>query len=299
MPCRTTKPLRIAVGIATAGRPKIIAAALEELSEQSRVADAMIVCAPSEADVRDVKKSSANTEIILGVNGLTKQRNAILRRSLDCDVVVFFDDDFFPERTYLERMERLFLQHGEVVLATGHVILDGILGPGLDIERAREALKTDAMIDTSESEYHDVYNGYGCNMAIRLAAIRRTAMTFDEDLPLYGWLEDVDFSRRLRREGRVVKLSAARGVHLGIKAGRQSGLRLGYSQVANPLYLAQNGTVAWSRALYLIARNIGANCVRVLRPEPYVDRVGRLGGNAMGLSDLFRRRLHPTRILEL
>ena len=41
--------------------------------------------------------------------------------------------------------------------------------------------------------------------------------------------------------GKVVKIDAAFGVHLGTKLGRNSGLRLGYSQIANPLYLARKG----------------------------------------------------------
>src|SRR3546814_2466766 len=34
----------------------------------------------------------------------------------------------------------------------------------------------------------DVYNGYGCNMAIRMAPVREAGLLFDENLPFYGWL---------------------------------------------------------------------------------------------------------------
>ena len=81
-------------------------------------------------------------------------------------------------------------------------------------------------------------------MSVRLDLARRHRLTFDEQLPLYGWLEDVDFSRRVAGYGRVVKVSAARGVHLGVKAARQRGVQLGYSQVANPVYLMRKGTYA-------------------------------------------------------
>ena len=40
---------------------------------------------------------------------------------------------------------------------------------------------------------------------------------FDENLPLYGWLEDVDFCRQLARYGRIVKNIRLIGVHLGSK----------------------------------------------------------------------------------
>jgi GT2 family glycosyltransferase len=136
-------------------------------------------------------------------------------------------------------------------------------------------------------------------MAVRLAAVRAAQCRFDERLPLYGWLEDVDFSRQLAREGRIAKLSAARGVHLGVKQGRQSGVRLGYSQIANPIYPSRKGTCPWPRALRQISRNVAMNLARSLNPEPYVDRAGRFAGNLKAMRDLVTGRLDPQRILEL
>ena len=137
-------------------------------------------------------------------------------------------------------------------------------------------------------------------MAVRLAPLRRNGLAFDERLPLYGWQEDVDLSRRLAPFGTVVRLSAAMGVHLGVKLGRGSGLRLGYSQVANPLYLAAKGEgYPLARAITHIAKNIAMNVARSPWPEPYVDRRGRLRGNALALRDLLRGRMNPERVLTL
>ena len=136
-------------------------------------------------------------------------------------------------------------------------------------------------------------------MAIRLAPVRQHALRFDVQLPLYGWLEDVDFTRRLGAYGRIVQLSAARGVHLGVKSGRGSGRRLGYSQVSNPVYLARRGTISWRRAILSLTRNILANSARSLRPEPNVDRLGRLRGNVVALVELMRGRIHPMRVTRL
>ena len=136
-------------------------------------------------------------------------------------------------------------------------------------------------------------------MAFRVAAIARDATRFDESLPLYAWQEDVDFCRRLAPHGRVVQSPALRGVHLGSKNGRSSGLRLGYSQIANPLYLAGKGSVGRGWALRLMARNLGANLAGSLRRPGLVDRRGRLRGNLLAFRDLVRRRISPGRILEL
>jgi succinoglycan biosynthesis transport protein ExoP len=88
-------------------------------------------------------------------------------------------------------------------------------------------------------------------------------------------------------------------VHLGTKSGRQSGLRLGYSQIANPVYLVRKGSFAWCRAIRQIARNVAMNIAFSWRPEPYVDRRGRLRGNVIAIKDLARGQLHPLRILAM
>ena len=98
----------------------------------------------------------------------------------------------------------------------------------------------------------------------------------------------------------MVKLRGARGVHLGIKQGRTSGHQLGYSQVANPIYLFQKGSYTLGRAAGSVGRNMAANLVHSMwRPEPWIDRRGRLFGNARAVGDIVRGRLAPERILEL
>ncbi|MFN3636753.1 MAG: glycosyltransferase family 2 protein, partial [Rhizobium rhizophilum] len=121
-------------------------------------------------------------------------------------------------------------------------------------------------------------------------------LRFDEELPLYGWLEDVDFSRAASRFGRVVTSPQLRGVHLGTKIGRMSGVRLGYSQIANPIYLVAKHSMSWRHALNQMGRNLGSNLVKVWRPEPWVDRKGRLEGNARAILDFLLRRLSPQNI---
>src|SRR5262249_41260243 len=150
------------------------------------------------------------TEIIVGPRGLTRQRNAILDRLDDFDVVQFFDDDFLPAPSYLAEIEKVFVARPDIVMVTGNVIADGIVGPGLEIDEARRRLAAgDAARSSNKPE--PIANGYGCNMAIQLAAARAGKCRFDERLPLYGWLEDVDFSSQLAAYGRIVKLAAARG----------------------------------------------------------------------------------------
>ena len=278
-------------------RPALLRAALEELSRQSRYPDGVVVCAPTRADVEGIPLDP-RVEIIVGPRGLTSQRNAILACLDAFDIVQFFDDDFLPSPGYVQVVEHTFAMDPAIVMATGSLIADGIKGPGIEVEIARSILAADAM-GASGTALEFVEDAYGCNMAVRLAALRASQCRFDERLPLYGWMEDVDFSRRLARHGRIVRLAGARGIHLGVKQGRQSGVRLGYSQIANPIYLARKGSCPWPRSLQLMARNITANLARALIPEPYIDRAGRVSGNLKAFGDLIAGRLDPQRVLEL
>ncbi len=90
-----------------------------------------------------------------------------------------------------------------------------------------------------------------------------------------------------------------RGVHLGIKSGRTSGVRFGYSQIANPIYLIRKGTMSWQHAKMLMWRNLAANLIRSFHPEPWIDRKGRLKGNMLALVDMAIGRISPHRILKM
>jgi glycosyltransferase involved in cell wall biosynthesis/GT2 family glycosyltransferase len=286
--------LRLAVGIASLGRPEVLAQTLARLRMQARAPDQVVVCAPDDSDLAGAVQAYPGVETLLGPRGLACQRNAILRSVQQHDMLVFFDDDFVASPDYLQNVEAIMRDNKDVVMTTGRLIEDGILGPGLTFPAA-DALVLQAGLGACGG-LKDVYNGYGCNMAMRIAPVVANGLAFDERLPLYGWLEDVDFSRQLARFGRLVITEKARGVHLGVKQGRQRGVKLGYSQVANPLYLIAKGTMSPRRALTLIARNLAANTVRSLRAEPWVDRRGRLVGNVRAMLDLVTGRLDPGRI---
>jgi hypothetical protein len=76
-------------------------------------------------------------------------------------------------------------------------------------------------------------------------------------------------------------------------------VRLGYSQISNPLYLMHKGTVPASHIADNIARNFIMNHLRALAPEPFIDRRGRVRGNWLAIADVMRGRLTPERILSL
>jgi len=291
----TDRSPKIAVGIATRGRAGILRETLMELRKQTRPADRIVICHVDPQDVEGLPPLPG-LELRTGSPGSASQRNIILDAVTDCDFVLFLDDDFLPAPSYIAATLGAFQADPAIVVTTGAVIADGIKGPGFSPEYGRRLLAGDISEEAS-SGLSPAWNGYGCNMAIRLATARQFAVCFDERLPLYAWYEDIDFTRRLGRHGRIVRVMAARGVHLGAKSGRTSGKRLGYSQVMNSVYLARKGTYPWNHALRSISRHLAMNFVRSARPEAWVDRRGRLFGNCLALIDLCRGRIMPERIL--
>jgi GT2 family glycosyltransferase len=206
--------------------------------------------------------------------------------------VVFFDDDFVAEAKWLAVAAQTFRDEPDVVAFTGRVLADDIKGPGLSFSEAIGIINS---ADRSASwSCIEPFSPYGCNMAFRLSAIRN--LKFDERLVLYGWLEDRDFAGGLaKRGGRQIKCASACGVHMGVKGARVAGERLGYSQVVNPLYMLRKGTMTIGQVFGQMFRNISSNVAGALRPEPYIDRRGRLRGNLRGLADVLRGHLEPER----
>ena len=287
---------RICVGIATLGRPDQLASMLDNLARQTVRPDTIMICCTKPEDVGALA-SNPHVVVIYDQPGSSRQRNAILAAlPAGTDYVVFFDDDFYPDPRWLECVDAAFQQDASIVGITGHVVADGIVGPGLSQE---EALARIVGYDPAESDYViDSFSPYGCNMAFRCKAIEN--IRFDERLVLYGWLEDRDFGATLRkRGGRLIKLGAAFGAHLGIKRGRVSGLKFGYSQVMNPIYIHRKSNMTTAQVIWQVGRNVSANLLKSLRPEPYVDRRGRLRGNFIAAGDLLRLRLTPERAATL
>jgi hypothetical protein len=286
---------RTAIGIASAGRPATLLETVDYLTGLQNRPERIFVCVPDVKDAAGLAEPPG-VELMVGSRGLTCQRNRILRAAvLDTDLLIFLDDDFIPAPNFIPRMEAVFAREPDVTIATGEVLADGILDGGLTMSDALEVIAAAGERAMSVTE---VYNAYGCNMAVRLKAVKEHGLAFDEQLPLHGWLEDVDFSRSIARYGRSVRVAGACGVHLGVKSGRQPGRRLGYSQIANPAHLMRKGTMSKGRAVAQIGRNILANAVGVLLSDRSIDRRGRFGGNMLALADLLRGRASPSRILE-
>lgn len=292
-----SKPSLVVV-IATLGRPDDVADLIESLEGQTRLADRIVISVTSEDDLPPADKRKG-AEVLFGKKGLCAQRNNALNHiGEDYDYLVFFDDDYVATRTAIEDIARYFDDNPSVVGITGHLIADGIKGPGINREEAFAMVSEYDASPRGKSKLKEpVADLYGCNMAYRVSAIQ--GERFDERLPAYGWQEDVDFSNRLLKRGDLIRTDAFSGVHRGTKRSRSPGKKLGYSQIANPVYLLQKGTIGRRKAYVLMLKNMIANHAKILTPEPWVDRKGRATGNWVALMDLVRGKMEPERILTL
>lgn len=290
--------MRLIVAIPTTGRADVVIPTVQDIARQSLLPDLVIVviAQPEDIDPEAIPNLPFPVEVTLSPRGSTLQRNA----ALDClslgDIVLFLDDDFVMDVDYLRNLKKLFTTQPQIVMSTGTVLVDGIHGPGLTHNEGRQILSLP--FERTDAEPREIYNCYGCNMAVRADQTIEHDVRFDVRMKLYAWLEDVDFSRQMAAYGQIVKSSDLRGVHLGTKTGRSSGLRIGYVQVANPLYLVKKGTMSRGRAMNIMFRNMAGNLVKSVRPEPEIDRYGRLRGNFSALADLLRGKLAPEEVLK-
>ena len=291
-------PGRLAVGIATTGRAPVLTPTLRALAAQTRRPDLVLISAVTPDDVAPGATDGLpfETRLLTGPKGSCPQRNTILDALSGEDIVLFIDDDFLMAPDWLAGLEALMTDAPDIVLVTGKVVADGVTGPGLSHDEAAAAL---ARATPGAGEVRPAYSGYGCNFALRMAPIRAHGLRFDEALPLYGWLEDIDFSRQLAPHGRLVRHEGLVGVHLGTKMARSPGLRLGYSQVANPVYLVRKGTMTRRHAADMMGRNLASNLYYTPRPRPWADSRGRLRGNLLALWDWVRGRLDPGRVRDI
>ncbi len=298
--------------VATKGRARETGVLLDYLARQSLAPQHTLVVGSEPVDLAGLDTHplvrAGRASLLQAPAGLTRQRNA----GLDALVahtpglapqdwfVAFFDDDFRPAHNWLEQAAKAMQGWTPLVGLTGHVLADGVKSEfGIDEALARQYLDGSRPAEPHRSNVPRprlLTSLYGCNMAFRGTVASQ--MRFDEQLPLYGWQEDYDFGSRARQHGVVALFPRCRGVHLGTSSGRTSGVRFGYSQISNPIYLARKGSMSWRVAGILMSKNLLANLGNTVAGVRTKDFPGRLRGNARAFAHLLAGKLDPLRVLE-
>jgi hypothetical protein len=297
--------------IATKGRAKECFTLIDYLARQSLLPEATVFIGVEDSDIAGLAQHP-EIENIGGIVLKSEQAGSSVQRNVGIDHIArvaggdpdwfisFFDDDFRPNSEWLASASSVLRENPDLAAITGQVLADGVKGPGISEAEAEQHLKGE--LDpipcwAQGSEMRELDSLYGCNMAIKGSVFQNTR--FDERLPLYAWQEDRDFSFYAKAHGIVAYHPAPQGVHLGAKSGRTSGLRLGYSQIANIVYLRAKGSMSAGVCFKFVAKSLLSNSIKSLRNDKFIDYRGRLKGNFLALWDGVRGQMKPERILSL
>jgi glycosyltransferase involved in cell wall biosynthesis len=297
--------LTVAVVICSVNRAAILHDTVCSIQRQSLRPTQIIISTPGQDHVRPETLALPGVSVVLSPLGSAVQRN----RGLDAvapgtDLLAFLDDDFELSESYFHEMSRLFLACPEVVIACGNLLYDGGRGRAPQISRADAREMCEAAIqspgETPEPAYQPLDWAYGCNMFARRASV--AGIRFDENLLMYAWLEDSDYGFRstVGRCGPVTCMGA-KGIHLGWRGGRTAGVRFGFSQIVNPMYLRRKARVFPLRHIvvnYWLRCFLG-NILGILRGDQKWDRPGGLKGNLLGFTHLLSGHCDPTEIARL
>ena len=287
----------VAVVIASANRPNLLAEALQTCADQEGVRVRGVVSVPDEESLPKDRSLLAGWRVVTGTRGAAAQRNAGLSKVDDVDVVAFFDDDALLRPDYLANAARFLAGHPEVVALTGRVLLDGATKGEIPSALAASTLAASAA-EAPSGHWRRTRELYGCNFVVRGSILVQER--FDERLPLYSWLEDHDFARRCMHRGQLARVDDCVMVHRGAASGgRQAHRRLGYSQMMNPIYLCRKGSFPLWLAAWEIFRPVAKNLLYAVAGTSRRWRRERLDGNLTALADALRGRFTPERIVHL
>ena len=289
--------MKIAIGIASAGRPKPLSLLLEYLGSLNVEIPEIFICTPNKDQEVTRPPELRVTWLTTARGGLCLQRNILLQAAKGSDFLVYFDDDFLPRGDYFINLCSLLAkQSSSISILTGTVISDGVSKGGTSFSDGLQMIESSTSF-TFDSTLTPVFNGYGCNMAVNLKTVREHGLRFDEILPMYGWLEDVEFSLQLRAFGALVLAGNCVGVHLGSPESRQGARCLGYSQVANPYYICRKHHLSSANFLHYFLFRLLKNTAGALGDNPV--RRARLAGNLLALRHLVQGTLDPRYISQM
>lgn len=281
--------MRIAVVVCTLNHTHELTKMLDDLAHQTYAAETVIISTPYPDRLR--LSNPLTVSVVSAPLGLTKQRNAALD-VLDSgiDAVAFLDDHMVLADDYIERAVEFLRARPEVVLFSGNVLADGVRQGGLSRQSAERAISA----SMAEDWWRPAKRVYGCTMIVRRAIAQ--AVRFDERLTGYGWLEDRDFGFRCAQRGEVGYYGGCRVVHLGQQSGAASGLRFGFAQVVNPLYLWRKGSMPLRVLVFNLCRSSVRNVVAFLARDTRQGRNRRLRGNWIGLRSVLAGGITPEKV---
>ena len=294
-PDTTTLTSGSTVIICTYMRAESLNRFLDSLLLQTRLPDSLIIVdASADASTEQVVKHRATDtdaqtirqilyfRVSGPLKGLTRQRNYGLRWA-QTDNVIFFDDDIVLRPDCLEKMEQAYRSDAEHLVGIGALIENAAQGraevlmwriylwsrmvtnlrPGRyfrsgivtlwgDLPHSEEVMQVDWLP--------------GC-VTLWNTAIAR-AVGYNEGFAGYGLGEDLDFSLRASRRGKLAIACGARVLHFHASGGRPNYFNMGYMEIYNRYQIHRRNLMdrtwrdvvwfayAWSLDTLLLTRHL-------------------------------------------
>ncbi|MEW6271956.1 MAG: glycosyltransferase, partial [Thermodesulfobacteriota bacterium] len=259
--------LPISVVVCTKDRPGELAACLAALAQQTRLPRELVVVdagtPPARPQVGAFAEAVGSACAVVHLEsepGLPRQRNVGARRATG-EVVLYLDDDTVLEARYLEEIWAVYATDDEHLVAGvgGALVPDPtpvestakrafrrfFLLPGHGAGRVKRSGCPEYVF--SPRRRLEVEFLSGCNMSFRREVLADAA--FDERLTGYALGEDLHFSYRVSRRGKLVLTPRARLDHREAGGGRPCGAERAEMAVLNRFLFVREqlprGLVTW------------------------------------------------------
>lgn len=279
--------MALAIIIPSYGRKALLENTLHVLLAHVNAADKIVV-----VTCRDEDQPAIESPKLIKLNGRKGsccQRNQgldFLKTSCQpYEAVLFIDDDIILAADFVENLLHLHSKHPTVSGFTVNVLADGALTGELSFHSA-EAIANAWQAPLGFESLILSKVPYG---GISMKGDLLGQIQFDERLAEYGFMEDLDFFVRLRRFGPTGYAHNCGLVHLAAGSGRTNERKLGFSQIMNPLYLAQKGSLSFTDCLKHISKVMAANLCGAINSR----RRQRLVGNILAWGYLLRKGTSP------
>ena len=253
----------VAVAVCTLSRPQSVETFLESLAGQDPLPDQLVIVDASSnpdtervlvefLDRRAFGVETAYLRVRPPLVGLTRQRNQALARTAT-DLVAFFDDDILLKPGSLRELERVHrLEEGVVGVAA---IIENERSSPSALWKCRHWLGIVSSLEPGRyarsgmsTPWSFISPGEGACAGDWLpggATMWRTEVArelgFREEFAGYGQGEDLEFSLRAGRRGRLLLARSARVVHEHVASGRPNSFRMGYMAIYNRYQIHRRG----------------------------------------------------------
>ncbi|MFL5802975.1 MAG: glycosyltransferase family 2 protein [Roseiflexaceae bacterium] len=313
----------VAVVVCTQQRPQSLKRLLDSLATQDRRPDELIIVDASEDDateamlaqhpgIADIADHCLYFRVSSSLKGITRQRNFALNW-VTTDLIVFFDDDVELMPHCLREMERVHREADQPIAGVGAFMRNQAWSLSDSwVWRARRRLGL--VTDLQPGRYHRsgisipwnlpspealVEGDWlpGCAMMWKTAIAREVG--FYESFGGYAQGEDLEFSLRARRHGKLFVSGAAQVIHYYESSGRPKPFAKGYMSVYNRYQIHRHALpdrtwrdIVWfSYALALDTLLLGRY---IVAPSQWSEALLQIAGRVMAVCDIMSARVKRT-----